>query len=80
MAKTPLSLTADPTVKGAPVGFTLPINHMSISVGAGFIIPFTGEVCIINIFFLVIERFIVLDNKNAWITNKTCNIRHRFEY
>ncbi|KAJ8926063.1 hypothetical protein NQ315_009918 [Exocentrus adspersus] len=44
MAKTPLSLTADPTVKGAPVGFTLPINDMSISVGAGFVIPLTGAI------------------------------------
>lgn len=44
MAKTPLSLTADPTVKGAPVGFTLPITNMTISVGAGFVIPLTGAV------------------------------------
>ncbi|VEN44933.1 unnamed protein product, partial [Callosobruchus maculatus] len=42
MAKTPLSLTADPNIKGAPTGFTLPITDMSISVGAGFIIPLTG--------------------------------------
>ncbi|CAG9819290.1 unnamed protein product [Phaedon cochleariae] len=42
MAKTPLSLTADPSIKGAPSGFTLPINDMSISVGAEFIIPVTG--------------------------------------
>ncbi|KAJ8940750.1 hypothetical protein NQ314_010612 [Rhamnusium bicolor] len=44
MAKTPLSLTADPTIKGAPTGFTLPINDMTISVGAGFIVPLTGEI------------------------------------
>lgn len=44
MAKTPLSLTADPTIKGAPTGFTLPITDMSISVGAEFIIPLTGTV------------------------------------
>ncbi|VEN57635.1 unnamed protein product [Callosobruchus maculatus] len=44
MAKTPLSLTADPNIKGAPTGFTLPITDMSISVGAGFIIPLTGTI------------------------------------
>ncbi|XP_072379699.1 C-1-tetrahydrofolate synthase, cytoplasmic isoform X2 [Diabrotica undecimpunctata] len=44
MAKTPLSLTADPSVKGAPTGFIIPVRDMSISVGAQFIIPFTGEI------------------------------------
>nr|XP_022911778.1 C-1-tetrahydrofolate synthase, cytoplasmic [Onthophagus taurus] len=44
MAKTPLSLTGDPTIKGAPTDFTLKINDISISVGAGFIIPICGEI------------------------------------
>uniref|UniRef100_A0A6P7FBU1 C-1-tetrahydrofolate synthase, cytoplasmic n=1 Tax=Diabrotica virgifera virgifera TaxID=50390 RepID=A0A6P7FBU1_DIAVI len=44
MAKTPLSLTADPSIKGAPTGFVIPVRDMSISVGAQFIIPFTGEI------------------------------------
>ncbi|KAJ8976305.1 hypothetical protein NQ317_010259 [Molorchus minor] len=44
MAKTPLSLTADPKIKGAPTGFTLPINSISVSVGAGFVVPLTGEI------------------------------------
>lgn len=44
MAKTPLSLTGNPTIKGAPTGFTLDINDVWISVGAGFIIPMVGEV------------------------------------
>ncbi|XP_050499045.1 C-1-tetrahydrofolate synthase, cytoplasmic [Diabrotica virgifera virgifera] len=44
MAKTPLSLTADPSIKGAPSGFVIPVRDMSISVGAQFIIPFTGEI------------------------------------
>ncbi|HXF61131.1 MAG TPA: formate--tetrahydrofolate ligase [Caldilineaceae bacterium] len=43
MAKTHLSLTADPSVKGAPVGFTLPIREVRASVGAGFIYPLVGE-------------------------------------
>ncbi|XP_056634868.1 C-1-tetrahydrofolate synthase, cytoplasmic [Diorhabda sublineata] len=44
MAKTPLSLTADPSIKGAPTGFIIPIRDMSISVGAEFVIPLTGEI------------------------------------
>lgn len=44
MAKTPLSLTGNPAIKGAPTGFTLDINDIWISVGAGFIIPMIGEI------------------------------------
>nr|XP_023021690.1 C-1-tetrahydrofolate synthase, cytoplasmic-like [Leptinotarsa decemlineata] len=44
MAKTHLSLTTDPSIKGAPTGFTVPINDMNISVGAEFIIPLTGTI------------------------------------
>ena len=43
MAKTHLSLTADPSVKGAPKGFTFPIREVRASVGAGFIYPLAGE-------------------------------------
>lgn len=43
MAKTHLSFTADPTLKGAPEGFTLPISQVRASVGAGFIYPIVGE-------------------------------------
>ncbi len=43
MAKTHLSLTADPAIKGAPTGFTLPIREVRASVGAGFIYPLVGE-------------------------------------
>jgi formate--tetrahydrofolate ligase len=43
MAKTHLSLTADPGQKGAPTGFTLPIREVRASVGAGFIYPIVGE-------------------------------------
>lgn len=43
MAKTHLSLTADPAQKGAPTGFTLPIREVRASVGAGFIYPLVGE-------------------------------------
>ncbi len=43
MAKTHLSLSHDPTVRGAPKGFTLPIREVRASVGAGFIYPLCGE-------------------------------------
>lgn len=43
MAKTHLSLSADPNLKGAPRGFTLPIREVRASVGAGFIYPLVGE-------------------------------------
>jgi formate--tetrahydrofolate ligase len=37
MAKTPLSLSHDPTLKGRPVGFTLPIKEVRMLAGAGFL-------------------------------------------
>ena len=43
MAKTHLSFTSDPTIKGAPTGFRLPIREVRASVGAGFIYPLCGE-------------------------------------
>jgi len=42
MAKTHLSFTADAEVKGAPVGFRIPIRDLRASVGAGFIYPLVG--------------------------------------
>lgn len=42
MAKTHLSLSHDPDLKGAPTGFTLPIREVRASVGAGFIYPLVG--------------------------------------
>ncbi|OGS21451.1 MAG: formate--tetrahydrofolate ligase [Elusimicrobia bacterium RIFOXYA2_FULL_39_19] len=43
MAKTHLSLSHDPTLKGRPSGFTLPIRDIRASVGAGFLYPLCGE-------------------------------------
>ncbi len=37
MAKTPLSLSHDPTLKGRPSGFILPIKELRILAGAGFL-------------------------------------------
>jgi len=42
MAKTHLSLSADPSKKGAPTGFIIPIRDVRASVGAGFIYPLVG--------------------------------------
>lgn len=44
MAKTPLSLTGDPAVKGAPTGYMLPVKDVIVSAGAGFVVPIVGEV------------------------------------
>lgn len=37
MAKTPLSLSHDPALKGQPTGFTLPIKELRILAGAGYL-------------------------------------------
>lgn len=42
MAKTHLSLSADPTKKGVPTGFIIPIRDIRASVGAGFLYPLVG--------------------------------------
>ncbi len=42
MAKTHLSLSHDPALKGVPTGFTIPIREVRASVGAGFIYPLIG--------------------------------------
>jgi formate--tetrahydrofolate ligase len=44
MAKTPLSLSHDPKLKGRPTGFTLPIEEVRIAAGAGFIYPLVGSI------------------------------------
>ncbi len=43
MAKTHLSLTHDPSLKGASKGFTLPVEDVRLSAGAGFIYPLCGK-------------------------------------
>ncbi len=44
MAKTPLSLSHDPKLKGVPRGFVLPVHEVRASVGAGFVYPICGEI------------------------------------
>ncbi|HOL67219.1 MAG TPA: formate--tetrahydrofolate ligase [bacterium] len=43
MAKTHLSLSHDPALKGRPEGFTLPVRDIRLSAGAGFLYPLCGE-------------------------------------
>jgi formyltetrahydrofolate synthetase len=42
MAKTHLSLSHDPSLKGVPQGFRVPIRDVRASVGSGFIYPLVG--------------------------------------
>ena len=43
MAKTHLSLSHDPLLKGRPTGFTLPVRDIRASIGAGFLYPLCGD-------------------------------------
>lgn len=43
MAKTHLSLSHDPSLKGVPKGYRIPIRDIRASVGAGFLYPLLGE-------------------------------------
>ncbi len=44
MAKTPRSLSDDPTLRGRPQDFTVTVDEVGISAGAGFLVPITGEI------------------------------------
>jgi formyltetrahydrofolate synthetase len=44
MAKTHLSLSHDPALKGRPKGFRIPIREINASVGAGFLYPVAGPI------------------------------------
>ena len=43
MARTQLSFTHDPKIKGAPKGWKLIIREVKVSAGAGFVVAVTGE-------------------------------------
>ena len=43
IAKTHLSISADPTLKGAPTGHILRVREVRASVGAGFVYPICGD-------------------------------------
>ncbi|GGH09099.1 formate--tetrahydrofolate ligase [Paenibacillus segetis] len=44
MAKTPYSFSDQPSLLGAPEGFTLHVRAVSVSAGAGFIVVHTGNI------------------------------------
>jgi formyltetrahydrofolate synthetase len=44
MAKTHLSLSHDPSLKGRPKGFRIPIREVRASIGAGFLYPVAGPI------------------------------------
>jgi len=44
IAKTHLSLSADPARKGAPTGWRLPVREARASAGAGFVYPICGDI------------------------------------
>jgi len=44
MAKTQYSFSDDPSLLGAPKGFTLTVRNLKVSAGAGFIVALTGDI------------------------------------
>ena len=44
MAKTQYSFSDDPTLLGAPKGFTLNVTDLKVCAGAGFIVAYTGDI------------------------------------
>ncbi|SJZ50476.1 Formate-tetrahydrofolate ligase [Enhydrobacter aerosaccus] len=44
IAKTQYSFAADPSMRGAPTGHTLPIREVRLSAGAGFVVAMAGEI------------------------------------
>lgn len=44
VAKTHLSLSHDPTLNGAPSGFTLPVRDVRLAAGAGFLTVYAGDI------------------------------------
>jgi formate--tetrahydrofolate ligase len=44
MAKTPLSLSHDPQLRGRPEGFILPVERVRVAAGAGYVYPLAGSV------------------------------------
>jgi formyltetrahydrofolate synthetase len=44
MAKTHLSLSADPTLRNAPEGFTVTVRDVRAYTGAGWLVPLCGDI------------------------------------
>jgi len=47
IAKTQHSITDDPKIKGAPMGWTLTVRAVQVSAGAGFVVAICGDVMLI---------------------------------
>ena len=44
VAKTQYSFSDDPSLLGAPEGFTVTVRNLKVSAGAGFLVALTGEI------------------------------------
>jgi formate--tetrahydrofolate ligase len=44
MAKTQYSFSTDPSLRGAPTGFSVPVREVRLSAGAGFVVVVCGEI------------------------------------
>jgi formate--tetrahydrofolate ligase len=44
MAKTQYSFSTDPSAKGRPTGFTVPVRDVALRAGAGFVLVLTGNI------------------------------------
>ena len=44
IAKTQYSFSTNPTLRGAPNGFSVPVREVRLSAGAGFIVVVTGQI------------------------------------
>ena len=44
MAKTQYSFSTDPSLRGAPIGHSVPVREVRLSAGAGFIVAICGEI------------------------------------
>ena len=44
LAKTQYSFSTDPSLKGAPTGFTVPVREVRLAMGAEFVVVITGDI------------------------------------
>ena len=44
IAKTQYSFSDDPSLLGAPEGFTVTVRNVKVSAGAGFVVVLTGDI------------------------------------
>ena len=72
MAKTHLSLSCDVSKKGVPTGFTVPIQDVRLSAGAGFVYPLAGTVSIFifHIIHVSLELFCSLAARSQGLDPK----------